>query len=81
MENLKSLLFNEIVVQWLPSVISFIFLIEYLSLFSSNDQNHTHKGPTCSHLIFKMPVFSGNIKAVSMSGFYVPCHWWLSEDG
>lgn len=49
MENFKSLLFDEIVVHWLPSVISLIFLIEYLSLFFSNDQNHTHKGPTCSH--------------------------------
>jgi len=42
MEILKSLLFNGIVVQWLPSVISFILLIESLILFFCNDQNHTH---------------------------------------
>lgn len=48
MEILKSLLFNEVVVQWLPSVISFIFLIDYLSIFFSHDENHTRKGPPCS---------------------------------
>lgn len=39
------------------------------------------KVPHVHAVIFKTPVFSANIKVVSMSSFYTPHDWWLFEDG